>query len=1002
MKELHGHNEVSDANLKDPSHDKEHTLDQLSDEEKQKIEALAKEIIDGRALYNRNEPLLLSNNINTIIGNDRQNIITERKTAAVSLFLRYLFLEISNSSLNDHERIELLSRINSNLFSYSPNLLNEVGIDELFLLSSRLNRDPILRGWIGQRVVGEIVYELNFAKEELFEDIVERVTKQSLDEQLDVIRQCTTLGANAAAQGWADRAFDKIQKMLEEINEHSESPFISYAIQHAQARLDIENEWPSMGIVTYSGNDAAGRLPEEMGREIVESDILFRNTVEPLGVPPERNLRLIKIARDAIGAFDRTLMPQIIGIGPIEKIDIEHASAQSFEQLNVASNGFDRWDDFDNIQRLKLLLFTRQQLMSWEPSQKTLSNLLEVLGNIANVETTIKEEELRIQENVESACEQISREFIETVRVFIEKIRQENSITDVSLKFHDIAHALNPENELSLERRYKEASRACLYASTLLENKSLPENISLELAHLAELEDSVRDALISEHDARRTELFESPYLNALRERHTQLITQVSTTINAHSKAIRTAYTEALGKLKDSLEIPRTPITFSRVDDVLTCTYMHPIRTSNNESSLLFQHFMHPHFKSFVSEDLNLNLDEVSLRSQMFLLRALSTYNHERYANFVQTIRSYRGNRILLAETFLALEQDSGFAEQIERRVRENKYESIDEELVHFGEIAHAIDRVETYLNNTFKHITERKPDVIQTLRSRILERARRRLIDTDIGKALKQNSVETELFVSTFKSLIQHGEHIDLRDIQDVSFESSFIKDLSEEDISLMRAIYAQNYADTPELQQALLKKFDEIVNKERNLTNTGYPTNRFYTLKHKGRVVAFCRFEDGANNETYFGSFNVDPAYQHNALGQVFLDEAIKIESQWSTIIAECDITSPITMHYIEMGFIGEEYYEYAGAPVLKIRYQPNVPGFGAHMPREEIVRQRKNNGEETLKRKTFIHSTNNPKELPWTYLDEGEKLTRFFKSGDKYYAVFEPILEKQSAIIV
>jgi len=101
-------------------------------------------------------------------------------------------------------------------------------------------------------------------------------------------------------------------------------------------------------------------------------------------------------------------------------------------------------------------------------------------------------------------------------------------------------------------------------------------------------------------------------------------------------------------------------------------------------------------------------------------------------------------------------------------------------------------------------------------------------------------------------------------------------------------------------------------------------------------------------------------------------------------------------------MGFIGEEYYEYAGAPVLKIRYQPNVPGFGAHMPREEIVRQRKNNGEETLKRKTFIHSTNNPKELPWTYLDEGEKLTRFFKSGDKYYAVFEPILEKQSAIIV
>jgi len=182
------------------------------------------------------------------------------------------FIEGKATSPENKEDLSFfINNLQEELFSYSPNLSNQIGLENLLVTTARATRVPESQGWFGQNMVGELTYELNWAHEESVERILNKVRKLALPEQLDVIHQLATVGADAIAQGEPGyKAHDRIVRMLETINQESQYPIVIYATENSLITIEREEENPSLGIVTFQGNVAGARLPEQLSEALAE------------------------------------------------------------------------------------------------------------------------------------------------------------------------------------------------------------------------------------------------------------------------------------------------------------------------------------------------------------------------------------------------------------------------------------------------------------------------------------------------------------------------------------------------------------------------------------------------------------------------------------------------------------------------------------------------------------------------------------------------------------
>lgn len=214
-----------------------------------------------------------------------------------------------------------LIALHETAFAVSPSLVSHLPLNEMLFITARANRVPEIQGFIGQTMVGEIVYDLAYAEHGPELKILKTLLRQPIADALDAIDQLQTIGAHASGQGeWARPAVIKVVAIIEALQHEAASPLLRYAAQNALARLKQEHQEPSVGVITWHGNKNAARLDEPLSPKMLkEHETLSRRVL------PDKNTdgAIAQIAKDAIALLDHSNLPRFLG-----KIDVDAIKEQ--------------------------------------------------------------------------------------------------------------------------------------------------------------------------------------------------------------------------------------------------------------------------------------------------------------------------------------------------------------------------------------------------------------------------------------------------------------------------------------------------------------------------------------------------------------------------------------------------------------------------------------------------------------------------------------------------
>ena len=258
------------------------------------------------------------------------------------------------------------------------------------------------------------------------------------------------------------------------------------------------------------------------------------------------------------------------------------------------------------------------------------------------------------------------------------------------------------------------------------------------------------------------------------------------------------------------------------------------------------------------------------------------------------------------------------------------------------------------------------------------------MLHAKIEKIRDQN----HLFLATFKSLRNRGDDVPFEAFRDLSYTESHPREFSEQEVAEMRAMYKANYDRAPHIQGTLIRSFDEKMAIARS-EDAPRVDDSVFTLTHQGELVSFLRFTETEKNTAYLGSFNTSTDYTGAALGVTLFDRVLfEQKLKWKKLDADCSLNNPVTSHYIESGFVATRQYDFEGEPAFSIRWEQSDNYRGKTLSRDEIIQRADKDTEQGLQ----IVSVESQFNLPFDVFEaENKVMTRYFKEGDRFYAVFE-----------
>ncbi len=221
-------------------------------------------------------------------------------------FFEKLILFIKNAP-KDQRLSEFVASVHEKYFSFSPNLMNSLSMQDQLILMAESTRVPEIQGWFGQTMVGEFVYELSYCKPAVVSALLKAVLSKNTTAVLDVVHQLSTIGADAIAQGgWADPAVDRAKDILLSIKKKSKVPLIQYAVDISLERIAHEMENPTLGVITFTGNKAASRISESYSEKEKITSQKIERSIMPTGLSSRESYTFLPISSDMIGAFDHS------------------------------------------------------------------------------------------------------------------------------------------------------------------------------------------------------------------------------------------------------------------------------------------------------------------------------------------------------------------------------------------------------------------------------------------------------------------------------------------------------------------------------------------------------------------------------------------------------------------------------------------------------------------------------------------------------------------------
>lgn len=784
--------DIAPSQKKKPEIKKEE-IDELDEETKQKVSLWSQEWLDN--FYSNPNFLLedsenpdtafdFSRKLNTDIArmvgkidSFNDGLINKKYAQGVEIFLNTFFDFVEKKSLEGKEQKKLanfIASVDRLLFSISPSILNVVGLDTLLIKTARATRISEIQGWIGQMMVGEMVYELNWTDEKNIQSLLNKILNCDLPEQLDLVNQLTTIAAQAIADGHiGDNAKDRIVWILERINQRSSSYILRYATENALEVIEKEEEDPSLSVITFSGNVAGSRLSKTLDEKLADQNETLKRQIN-ISNKKNKDYKLLQIASDAAGVFDHSNTPR-----QFTQIDFSRLpkptenNNEAIEGLKETAESKLNINDF-----LTLLIYVSEDILlnqnnledstpeiiseKWHSISSVFpkeewKRVFTVLIKKVKLEDEKEERIFELQEKTKRENSEASEKFVELV---VEKGKNIiDTIPEVpSLLIEHYENLTNYTQEGNEERAFVAAEEFVNYFRMsspeyfdLSQNpRDIPKHKNPDVRELQEALESLERF---HSDNWQTYKKETDSLNSQEENEEEIkeFLSVKNLIANKQEQLQVDILNFLKDLSKKIKTKLVGVEVKQYSQIETDPDLNPFLGKGGEQlALLLQNLHNPTLRNFIEQDLNIELSTIPLRSQIHLLRFLAEQNQGEFNKLRNILQKKPTFKKEFLNSFLITAEDLrfgqtviGLAETLSSypEIGTKVFQTYDQYIAQVSEVA---KKVLIDLQQEFPNLSLNENIIIQSLLSRAKD------FMVELETSIKSKPEQAEIYVNNF------------------------------------------------------------------------------------------------------------------------------------------------------------------------------------------------------------------------------------------------------------
>lgn len=335
----------------------------------------------------------------------------------------------------------------------------------------------------------------------------------------------------------------------------------------------------------------------------------------------------------------------------------------------------------------------------------------------------------------------------------------------------------------------------------------------------------------------------------------------------------------------------------------------------------------PLTRNLLKKELNVNLEEVSVKTRFFLLNFLKSKNStgaELIKSFCSKFREEGLNG------FLSLEMGAEIGDEILNIGNNLDYLVAKKIFIKISELTALIEKNDDELREVFGvsdandcrelrlNLLAKTVKIIKDFSDSVSEAKTSNDKIDNLILDLERTKGELIILTTILKRTKAEGRDIKFNLIKDIHLEINRPgEEISEDDKEQIIRIAQINWQEqNPAIADEVIRGLKESLRDTKS--------QRCYTLKYKNEVIGFVRFEPTKNNNLYVGSLNVIKDLRGLNIGNSLMDESIVREAENNVLEATASPRIPAACNYIDkLGFVATgiiSSYHQTGEPLFTI----------------------------------------------------------------------------------
>jgi hypothetical protein len=261
---------------------------------------------------------------------------------------------------------------------YNPG--TNIGTTEMLVTTAKITRIPEFQGNIGQSLIGELNYRINWTTPEVLKDIEREIEDASTAEKMDMLEIIKSVVAKAASMDWPN-GIKHIKNIIEHIKTKDNSFFVQIYLEKIQERIQSEEKEPSQGIVGLSGDRARSRLAEPLNKLEKENYELTSSLFKPDRIF-NRQERMMRISEDMLVIMDHSNNILSLAKTPKESFEREPLATKPKDLMKLQDTLQAQEKEMGNEMQSYLFL---NQIIVFASKSSIMKNEYKTIEELANI-----------------------------------------------------------------------------------------------------------------------------------------------------------------------------------------------------------------------------------------------------------------------------------------------------------------------------------------------------------------------------------------------------------------------------------------------------------------------------------------------------------------------------------------------------------------------------------------------------------------------------------------